>query len=115
MSFKECGSRAVNIPSTLYTLLQMMTLFALCSSSRCTLLSKFDGQVRNNYPAAHYGCLCRVAALERLLVFTVAWEILVYYPLVHRIWGGGFLHTLGVLDFALMRYAPPHLLAESAY
>ena len=36
------------------------------------------------------------------LVFTIAWEILVYYPLVHWIWGGGFLHTLGVLDFAVL-------------
>ena len=28
------------------------------------------------------------------------WEIIVYYPICHWIWGGGFLHKWGVIDFA---------------
>jgi Amt family ammonium transporter len=34
------------------------------------------------------------------LLFSVAWFTLVYVPLAHWVWGGGFLATLGVLDFA---------------
>ena len=33
------------------------------------------------------------------LVFLVFWSLLVYVPLAHWIWGGGFLQQWGVLDF----------------
>jgi len=32
--------------------------------------------------------------------FSVAWLLLVYVPLAHWVWGGGFLMTFGLLDFA---------------
>jgi Amt family ammonium transporter len=34
------------------------------------------------------------------LVFSIAWFIFVYVPLAHWVWGGGFLGSMGVLDFA---------------
>jgi Amt family ammonium transporter len=34
------------------------------------------------------------------LLFSVGWFMFVYVPLAHWIWGGGFLATMGVLDFA---------------
>ncbi len=34
------------------------------------------------------------------LWFSVGWFIFVYIPLAHWVWGGGFLASLGVLDFA---------------
>jgi Amt family ammonium transporter len=34
------------------------------------------------------------------LLFSVGWFMLVYVPLAHWVWGGGFLATMGVLDFA---------------
>ncbi|WP_315766389.1 MULTISPECIES: ammonium transporter [unclassified Bradyrhizobium] len=34
------------------------------------------------------------------LVFSIGWFILVYVPLAHWIWGGGFLASMGVIDFA---------------
>src|SRR3954454_19400695 len=34
------------------------------------------------------------------LLFSVGWFIFVYIPLAHWVWGGGFLGTMGVLDFA---------------
>jgi ammonium transporter, Amt family len=46
------------------------------------------------------------AVVERIrfrafLVFAVLWTTLVYDPLAHWVWGdGGWLHTLGTLDFA---------------
>ncbi|OLF80666.1 ammonia channel protein [Maricaulis sp. W15] len=45
------------------------------------------------------------AAVERIkfsafMVFGAAWLILVYAPICHWVWGGGFLGEAGVLDFA---------------
>src|SRR6202012_3485503 len=34
------------------------------------------------------------------LLFSVGWFLLVYVPLAHWVWGGGFLGRAGVLDFA---------------
>jgi Amt family ammonium transporter len=34
------------------------------------------------------------------LMFCVGWFMFVYVPLAHWVWGGGFLGTAGVLDFA---------------
>jgi Amt family ammonium transporter len=34
------------------------------------------------------------------LLFSIGWFIFVYIPLAHWVWGGGFLGTMGVLDFA---------------
>src|SRR3982074_558111 len=34
------------------------------------------------------------------LLFSIGWFMFVYVPLAHWVWGGGFLATMGVLDFA---------------
>ncbi len=45
------------------------------------------------------------AIVERMrfgayLVFVTLWSIVVYAPIAHWVWGGGWLATLGALDFA---------------
>jgi Amt family ammonium transporter len=35
-----------------------------------------------------------------LFVFVILWVILVYAPIGHMVWGGGYLSKMGVLDFA---------------
>lgn len=35
-----------------------------------------------------------------MFVFSMIWSVLVYFPLVHMVWGGGFLQEMGVIDFA---------------
>ena len=37
---------------------------------------------------------------QAYLAFIVAWVLLVYAPVAHWVWGGGFLAGLGALDFA---------------
>ena len=34
------------------------------------------------------------------LLFSIGWFVIVYVPLAHWVWGGGFLGEAGVLDFA---------------
>jgi Amt family ammonium transporter len=33
-------------------------------------------------------------------IFVVVWSLVIYYPLAHWVWGGGWLAQLGVFDFA---------------
>ncbi len=33
-------------------------------------------------------------------IFVIAWSLVIYYPLAHWVWGGGWLAQLGVFDFA---------------
>lgn len=45
------------------------------------------------------------AFIERMkfsswVIFSVVWSILVYSPIAHWVWGGGFLTKMGILDFA---------------
>ena len=70
----------IRIPVGLYSLYQMM--FAIIT------------------PALFVGAIVGRARLSFLAAFIVAWSLLVYYPLVHMVWGGGILQHLGTLDFA---------------
>jgi len=51
-------------------------------------------------PALITGAFANRITFKAYLIFLVAWQILVYYPFVHMIWGGGMLAEWGVLDFA---------------
>lgn len=51
-------------------------------------------------PALITGAFANRVRFNAYLIFLVAWLILVYFPMVHMIWGGGLLQKWGVLDFA---------------
>jgi ammonium transporter, Amt family len=46
------------------------------------------------------GAFVNRVTFKSYLIFLTVWQILVYYPFVHMIWGGGLLAEWGVLDFA---------------
>jgi len=51
-------------------------------------------------PALICGAFADRMKFSAMLVFMGAWLILVYAPICHWVWGGGFLGGAGVLDFA---------------
>jgi len=51
-------------------------------------------------PALITGAFSNRVRFQAYLLFLVAWLVLVYFPFVHMIWGGGLLAEWGVLDFA---------------
>jgi len=51
-------------------------------------------------PALIVGAYVERIRFAHVLLFSGAWLVLVYAPVAHWIWGGGFLAALGVLDFA---------------
>ncbi|HEY3367690.1 MAG TPA: ammonium transporter [Symbiobacteriaceae bacterium] len=51
-------------------------------------------------PALITGAFADRVNFKSYLIFLVIWSVLIYIPLTHWIWGGGFLAQLGVVDFA---------------
>jgi Amt family ammonium transporter len=51
-------------------------------------------------PALITGAFSNRVRFPAYLIFLIAWLLLVYFPFVHMVWGGGLLAELGVLDFA---------------
>uniref|UniRef100_A0A7S0W7E8 Ammonium transporter n=1 Tax=Hemiselmis tepida TaxID=464990 RepID=A0A7S0W7E8_9CRYP len=78
--YAECGPMASNLPAALFALFQMM--FATIT------------------PLLMTGAYAERLRWDAFLAFTIAWEVLVYYPVCHWVWGRGFLSRMGVLDYA---------------
>ncbi len=71
---------ATTIPHILFVMFQMM--FAVIT------------------PALIIGAFAERMKFSAFLVFSVLWATLVYDPMAHWVWGGGWLQDFGVLDFA---------------
>lgn len=69
-----------SIPESLFIVFQM-TFFAIT-------------------PALIVGSIVERMKFSSLLVFMTLWGLIVYAPVCHWVWGGGFLSEDGVLDFA---------------
>src|SRR5437588_7310203 len=79
-SMEATSAFASSIPETLFMFYQMT--FAIIT------VALVAGSVADRMRFSAY------------LLFSVAWFIFVYIPLAHWVWGGGFLASMGVLDFA---------------
>ncbi|MEI8005280.1 MAG: ammonium transporter [Bacteroidota bacterium] len=51
-------------------------------------------------PALITGAFVNRVNFKAYFIFLTVWQVLVYYPFVHMIWGNGLLAHWGVLDFA---------------
>jgi Amt family ammonium transporter len=51
-------------------------------------------------PALITGAFVNRVNFKAYFIFLTVWQVLVYYPFVHMIWGGGLLAHWGVIDFA---------------
>ncbi len=51
-------------------------------------------------PALIIGALVERVKFFPLMFFCILWELLVYVPVCHWIWGNGWLSEMGVMDFA---------------
>ena len=69
-----------NLPEIVFVLFQMM--FAIIT------------------PALIIGAYAERAKFNFVIVFSALWLVLVYLPVTHWIWGGGWLNKLGIMDFA---------------
>ncbi len=51
-------------------------------------------------PALITGAFTGRVSFKAYILFLILWQLFVYYPFVHMIWGGGILAQWGVRDFA---------------
>lgn len=51
-------------------------------------------------PALITGAFTERMNFKSYLIFLILWNLLIYVPLAHWVWGGGFLSQLGTIDFA---------------
>ncbi len=51
-------------------------------------------------PALITGAFINRVSFKAYLIFLVLWQLIVYYPIAHMVWGGGILAKWGVLDYA---------------
>jgi Amt family ammonium transporter len=80
MTFDGVSPLAKTIPEALFMLYQMT--FAIITVALVA------------------GSVAERMRFSAFLLFTAAWLLFVYVPIAHWVWGGGFLATMGVLDFA---------------
>jgi Amt family ammonium transporter len=77
---QDPGPYAPTVPHEAYMVFQMM--FAVIT------------------PALITGAFAERKRFKAFVVFTLLWATLVYDPVAHWVWGGGWLGQLGALDFA---------------
>eukprot|EP01116_Phalansterium_solitarium_P017502 TRINITY_DN4326_c0_g1_i1.p1 TRINITY_DN4326_c0_g1~~TRINITY_DN4326_c0_g1_i1.p1 ORF type:complete len:447 (+),score=128.85 TRINITY_DN4326_c0_g1_i1:115-1455(+) len=80
VDYFTCSPHAPNVPGAAYAL--FMQMFASIT------------------PLLMTGSFAERLKFRSFFVLTITWECLVYYPVAHWIWGGGWLAQLGALDFA---------------
>ncbi|MBT87660.1 MAG: ammonia channel protein [Gammaproteobacteria bacterium] len=51
-------------------------------------------------PALVVGAFAERMKFSAMCLFTILWLTLVYLPACHMVWGGGYLGSIGVIDFA---------------
>jgi len=64
------------------------------------LFVKFQLMFAAITPLLLTGTIAERMKFSSFIIFIASWSILIYYPLVHWVWGGGWLSEIGVVDFA---------------
>ncbi|MBT7450370.1 MAG: ammonium transporter, partial [Rhodospirillaceae bacterium] len=80
--------------------LQHMTVDSLSGTFPETIFMTFQMTFAIITVALIAGAVAERMKFSALMIFSVAFSLLVYAPITHWVWGGGFLATAGVLDFA---------------
>ena len=60
----------------------------------------FQGMFAIITPALITGAFVERMKFSDYIIFTIAWVTIVYAPMAHWVWGGGWLGGFGVMDFA---------------
>src|SRR5690606_38996524 len=77
---RDSGVAGPGIPQQLFVMFQMT--FAIIT------------------PALIVGAFVERIRFGAVMLFSVLWVMVVYVPVTHWIWGGGWLAEMGVMDFA---------------
>jgi Amt family ammonium transporter len=77
-----------------------MSMDSLNGSIPATLFAIFQMTFAIITPALIVGAFAERMRFSAMLLFSTIWLVLVYAPICHWVWGGGWLGNLGLQDFA---------------
>jgi Amt family ammonium transporter len=100
LAFTDGGSMNAYIGSMDRFLLKGMEVDTLKGTIPESVFMCFQMTFAIITPALICGAFADRMKFSALVIFMVLWQIFVYAPIAHWVWGGGFLGGLGVLDFA---------------
>jgi len=100
LAFTDGGGMNAYVGGLDKMLLRGIGVYTLSGTIPETVFMTFQMTFAIITPALITGALADRIKFSSLLVFLSLWMILVYAPITHWVWGGGFLAEAGVLDFA---------------
>ena len=100
LAFSDGGSANAFVGGLSNMFLNEMKLDTLNGTIPDSVFMTFQMTFAIITPALITGAFADRMKFSSMLVFLGAWMILVYAPITHWVWGGGFLGGAGVLDFA---------------
>ncbi len=100
LAFSDGGAANAFVGGLDRAFLAGMGLNAMSGTIPETVFMTFQMTFAIITPALITGAFADRMKFSAMLVFIGAWIVLVYAPITHWVWGGGFLGDEGVLDFA---------------
>ena len=100
LTFSDGGSAQAFIGGLDKAFMLGVTRDALSGTIPETLFFMFQMTFAIITPALVIGGFAERMRFSAVLGFAILWMLLVYVPLAHWVWGGGWLANLGVMDFA---------------
>jgi ammonium transporter, Amt family len=100
LAFSDGGSANAFIGGLSKIFLNGITVDSLSGTIPETVFMTFQMTFAIITPALITGAFADRMKFSSMLVFLSVWMIVVYAPITHWVWGGGFMADDGVLDFA---------------
>lgn len=100
MSFSDGGSMNQWMGGFSNLFLSDVTRESMSGSIPESIFAMFQMTFAIITPALVIGGFAERMKFSAMIWFTILWSILVYYPVCHWVWGGGWLGDKGTLDFA---------------
>ncbi len=100
LAFSDGGSMNDWIGGTSKFFMSGVTRDALNGSIPDSVFAMFQLTFAIITPALIVGGFAERMRFSAMLMFSVMWFLLVYLPICHWVWGGGWLGSMGLLDFA---------------
>lgn len=100
LAFSDGGALNAWIGGTSNFFLAEVTRESINGSIPDSVFSMFQLTFAIITPALIVGGFAERMRFSAMLAFSVLWFLLVYLPICHWVWGGGWLSQMGLLDFA---------------
>ncbi|MEG3639080.1 ammonium transporter [Magnetococcus sp. PR-3] len=100
LAFSDGGSAQAYIGGLSDMFMKSVTVDAVSGSIPTSVFATFQMTFFIITPALIVGGFAERMKFSSMLVFMAIWGTVVYLPVCHWVWGGGFMGSDGVLDFA---------------